>query len=579
MNTKGRDRSLASHSQEIDTAFIELNEVDAEYGAALEFTDEGLSKRERGHLRVPTLQGEWEALRSGWPSMSSEEVARAHTHLIEDVRGFIAHAGDTSNLILDPDLDSYYLMDVTLLALPQMQARLVEILDYTLPRIATGELGLEERIQLRAFETMLQESDYERVLASTATALNEDANFYDVNETLVSSLSEPMAEYQAASEAFIDLTLKLAGGDAAAVKAEDYLAAGRRAQRASHSFWRSAVGQLDKLLEIRINHFKQARLKALVSVGLTLLLTLGFVFAVTRVTSSDLTAIANELDESSGQVASASIQLSSASKSLAADAGQQAASLEEISATLEETSATSSQNSESADSAKRLSEQTREAAEAGSAEMQQMAEAMSDIKSSSDNISDILKTIDEIAFQTNILALNAAVEAARAGEAGAGFAVVAEEVRNLAHRSAEAAKGTGERIQKSIESSKRGVALTSRVFEKLEDIVVKATSMDELVTEISAASREQREGVAQINSATSQLDQSTQTVAAKAQEAAAAATQLSTEAGSQQTTVAKLTKLVSRRAVDSNLSAGPPAMPHGGRPRATAVNSFEQMAA
>ena len=201
-------------------------------------------------------------------------------------------------------------------------------------------------------------------------------------------------------------------------------------------------------------------------------------------------------------------------------------------------------NAENAESAKSISEQTRKAADAGVAEMNAMTLSMDAIKASSDNIAKIIKTIDEIAFQTNILALNAAVEAARAGEAGMGFAVVADEVRNLAQRSATAARETADKIEDSIRKSQEGVAISGKVSVSLQEILTKARQVDDLVAEIAGSSKEQSQGIEQISTAISQMDQVTQTTAASAEEGAAAAEELSSQAVSLEGAIQQLRTLV-----------------------------------
>jgi methyl-accepting chemotaxis protein len=265
---------------------------------------------------------------------------------------------------------------------------------------------------------------------------------------------------------------------------------------------------------------------------------------ITRGINSRLRHMAEGLGEGAAQVASASSQVSSASQSLAEGSSEQAASLEETSASLEEMSSMTKRNAESAQQAKELSNQTRASADAGTAHMEEMRLAMGAIKISSNDIAKIIKTIDEIAFQTNILALNAAVEAARAGEAGAGFAVVADEVRALAQRAAHAAKETASKIEDAIQKSEHGVVISDNVAKALGEIVDKARKVDALVAEIATASQEQTQGIGQVNSAVSQMDQVTQSNAGSAEETAAAAEELNAQAQVMHENVAELLRLV-----------------------------------
>ena len=257
-----------------------------------------------------------------------------------------------------------------------------------------------------------------------------------------------------------------------------------------------------------------------------------------------LTVVATALDDGSNQVSSAAGQVSSASQSLAEGASEQAASLEETSSSLEEMASMTKRNAENARQANDLAKEARAAADKGAGDMQTMAAAMDAIKVSSDDIAKIIKTIDEIAFQTNILALNAAVEAARAGEAGMGFAVVADEVRNLAQRCAQAAKETAGKIEGAIVKTGQGVDISSQVAATLNEIVTKVRQVDDLVSEVAGASREQTEGITQINSAVGQMDKVTQSNAANAEESAAAAEELNAQAGVMKQSVAELLRLV-----------------------------------
>jgi methyl-accepting chemotaxis protein len=267
-------------------------------------------------------------------------------------------------------------------------------------------------------------------------------------------------------------------------------------------------------------------------------------FVVIRGVNRALKKVADTLADASAQVSAAAGQVSASSQSLAEGSSEQAASLEETSASVEEINGMTRRNAESADAARSLASDTQHSTEEGNRQMHEMVAAMADIKLSSDNIAKIIKTIDEIAFQTNILALNAAVEAARAGEAGAGFAVVADEVRRLAQRAAAAAKETAEKIDDSIAKSSRGADLSTAVATGLQQIAEKTSKMNELVVEIATASKEQTQGLGQISTAISQMDHVTQSNAGNAEETAAAAEELNAQAATLLDNVQMLQQLV-----------------------------------
>lgn len=255
-------------------------------------------------------------------------------------------------------------------------------------------------------------------------------------------------------------------------------------------------------------------------------------------------AVIRRLDEAAEANTQSSGLIAQNSVTLAEGASEQAASLEETSASLEEISSMAKRNSEGARRANDLTRQTRAAADVGTQDVQAMNRAMDAIKSSSDGIAKIIKTIDEIAFQTNILALNAAVEAARAGEAGAGFAVVAEEVRALAQRSATAAKETADKIDDSVAKSRHGAEVCAKVAVGLQEIATKSRQVDELVGEIATASNEQTQGIEQVNQAVNQMDKVVQASAARAEEGASVAQELISQSTSLQESVEELNKLV-----------------------------------
>ncbi len=281
-----------------------------------------------------------------------------------------------------------------------------------------------------------------------------------------------------------------------------------------------------------------------ITIFLSVVLGLALGIFITRSIIKPLNRVIEGLSAGSEQVTAASGQVSSSSQSLAEGASEQAASIEETSASIEEISSVTNQNSTNSTEADNLMKNVNEIVTKAGDSMGALTISMDDISKSSEETSKIIKTIDEIAFQTNLLALNAAVEAARAGEAGAGFAVVADEVRNLALRAADAAKNTAELIEGTVKKIKTGSELVTSTSDNFNDVAENTVKVGSLIGEIAEASKEQSEGIGQVNLAVTEMDKVTQQNAANAEESAAASEEMNAQANQMMNYVGDLNKLI-----------------------------------
>lgn len=262
--------------------------------------------------------------------------------------------------------------------------------------------------------------------------------------------------------------------------------------------------------------------------------------------NDSLNTIMTNINDAAGQILSGSSQVSDSSQTLSQGATEQASALEEISSSMSEVGSQTKQNADNAVLANKLTQDVCEVAEQGNTQMGTMISAMAEINQSSQEISKIIKVIDEIAFQTNLLALNAAVEAARAGQHGKGFAVVAEEVRNLAARSAKAASETATLIEGSVQKVENGANIADQTGEALGRISDGVTKVSTLIAEIAESSNEQSSGISQITIGLNQIDDVTQQNTSTSEESAAAAEELAAQANQLHNMLSKFTLESSR---------------------------------
>lgn len=329
---------------------------------------------------------------------------------------------------------------------------------------------------------------------------------------------------------------------------------------------KEAMGLLDKLVKLTAENVGEADRSAIAHATMTktfvttgtiagfiLALALG-VFSSLKITRP-LYRVIHGLAEGSEHVVSASCQVTAASQKLADGASEQASAIEETSSALEEISSMTRRNADNAGRADTFMAETGRVLDEAKSSMEDLSSAMDEISKAGEETQKIIKTIDEIAFQTNLLALNAAVEAARAGEAGAGFAVVADEVRNLAMRAAEAARHTAGLIEGTVQKVGIGVEIVTRAAGAFDKVAGGARKAGDLVGEITAASKEQSQGIEQINQAVADMDKVTQQNAATAEESASAAEEMNSRAKDMKTYVTELSAIVGNRK-DQRLKQG-----------------------
>ena len=491
---------------------------------------------------------------------SPEAAFEAHTRVIAALLDVLGQATDGSNLILDPDLDTYYLMDLSTTRVPQL-------------------IELVARVQAAAGQALAAPSpDAMRVIADRMPLVeyHEDqtkiglAKATTATPELVKSLKADAA--MKPLRGFIELSRSgLLGADGAKGERAAYDDAARLAIDAQFDLSTRLLDDLDRLIETRIAGMKSVRdvTTAIVAVALAAGVYLFYCFfLVTRgglrevqkhleaMTSGDLTTrprpwgrdeaaklmgtladmqaslrhIVSKVRGSSGLIVQASSEIASASTDLSARTEQTASKLVESAASMEEISSTIRNTADNAHEASVVAVANSGVAARGGEVIGRVVATMQEIHASSSQISDIIGVIDSIAFQTNILALNAAVEAARAGEQGRGFAVVAGEVRSLAQRSAQAAKEIKGLITTSVERVDSGTRIVEGAGVTMKELVSNAQRMSDLLREISSAAREESSGVTKVGSAVQELDQMTQQNSALVEQTAAAASTLKGQA-------------------------------------------------
>ncbi|MFZ2999790.1 MAG: methyl-accepting chemotaxis protein [Undibacterium umbellatum] len=532
-----------------------------------------LEKRLGKELRTSSAYAAMQAAFAQTTAAKDVDAAfKAHSDHVQSVMDLLVASTDGSNLTLDPDIGSYYIMDAVFFRMSDIAENTAKLRGIGTLVIKAGSITPEQQRKLSE-SVAIGEFQMHNMLDSLAKVKAKNPELSKVLD-----VETTMAD----TKAFIELARKTV------VDHQEYtpetltnlIASANKTLEGQYLLAERLIKQLDMLLEARVSKYKVRLTGVSIVFAVFFLLATYFFIAFYKVTNGGLLLMRKHLQEmstgdlrfapapawgrdetadviadmrlaydslhelirtvrhsaralhhTSSEISSASLDLSSRSENAAASLEEQAASMEEIGSTVNNTT-------DKATMAARFAADNANVAEEGGKIIANVVETMHNIHASSAKISDIISVIDGIAFQTNILALNAAVEAARAGESGRGFAVVASEVRSLAHRSADAAKEIKNLISNSVDQIDSGTVVVEKAGTTMNTMVNNARQINEYLTEIANASKEQALGVSQVTTAINELDEHTQQNAALVEETAAAAGALTQQAETLQSEIA-----------------------------------------
>ncbi|MDA1231097.1 MAG: methyl-accepting chemotaxis protein [Planctomycetota bacterium] len=585
------ESELASERGKIDQDFQRLDAVQRLLGDSLQVTEDGLSQRQRSHSFPGEMAAAWQKFQAEFESLGPAVSDARYRQLRDNARQLVSHVGDTSNLILDPDLDSYYLMDVSLLGLPRLQNRLAELRLSAGTSFTKSELSAADVLNLASTARLLREADFDAVVTSTRTALAEDLNFHGASgsirqiepalDNFVNSMEDFLSQLEFTEVAQFE-------GRGAAIDLSLI-----RALDASYQLREVVARELDELLRIRIREYKYNRIWSLLLTSLALAVSVILVVFVARsitrplsncvsglqaLASRDLTRRLNfrsdsEIGEISTAVDQAADGMMGAMKSLRASAielNQAADRQTEVSGQM---STTAEQTSQQAQRASIVAEQVSQNTQAVSLAVSELSTAIREIANntqqaarvatdavqlaaatnntvtklghSSAEIGEVIKVITSIAEQTNLLSLNATIEAARAGEAGKGFAVVANAVKELAKQTAHATETIRRKIDATQNDIRDSVTAISRISHTIEQINDFQNSIAGAVEEQTVVTRDISRNVADAAKGTAEIAGNIVQVARAAEGTAAGS--MATRAAAQDATrlASQLNELVS----------------------------------
>ncbi len=582
---------VAKEQGVLDSALRTLEGMDKELGSVLQFTQDGLSKRKRDDAKIDNLSKKWDQLRKSWQTLSEDICKAEHDNLIKIVRTMITHLGDTSNLILDPDLDSFYMVDVSLVALPQAQERISTLLSLYSSAVKSGSKKEEDKTALTAQLTLFSQSDIDRIFASIETALNEDNNFYGKSETLHKNLPSPTEKLKKSTDNFVKLLTN--------IKPEQFtkadpkiLEAGNDCLEDSFTLWDICSIELEELLNKRIAKFKYDRFYSILLSALALSVSFALVWFIgkgitgpirtssarlDKLASGDLASVveiqgqgelgamsqslskavsgmnnaivlissnaqklihssSNQRQVSRGMVANAT-ETSAQANAIASAAEEVSVNIQSVAGAAEEMGATIREIAKQAQQAAQVANEAVTIAETGNKAVLRLGE-------NSTIIGNVIKVITSIAEQTNLLALNASIEAARAGEFGKGFAVVASEVKELAKETSKATEDIRTKIEGIQSDTREAVSSnekTRNIINKIHEI---QNTIAGAVEEQAATTREITRNVADAAMGSTEIAKNITGLAEAAQSTSKGATELEKAAMGLDSMASELEQLV-----------------------------------
>ncbi len=588
----GNELEIVSEQGKVDQALQRLEGVQRLFGLSLQVTDAGLAQRQRSGSAPSDIAAAWQKLKSEQGSLTVASSEVRHRQLRESIRQLVTHVGDTSNLILDPDLDTYYLMDATLIGIPRIQNRMADLRQSVRTAFAKPELEAADLLNLVATARLLREADFKHVVDSLRSSLAEDQNFHGINSSI--------RQIEPALDTFINLiegllkqldvsTIEQARGRGAEIDAQLI-----KALDASHQLRETSSRELDQMLRIRITHLKSKRLWSLLLTAIALTIAISLVILVARsitiplsncvtglqsLASRDLTRrlhyqSESEIGDISAAVDQAADGMLGAIKSIRASATELNRAADRQTDVSSQMSATAEQTSQQAQRASSIAEQVSQNTQAVSMAVSELSTAIREIANntqqaarvatdavqlaattnttvtklgqSSAEIGEVIKVITSIAEQTNLLSLNATIEAARAGEAGKGFAVVANAVKELAKQTATATETIRRKIDVTQSDIRDSVAAINRISHTIQQINDFQNSIAGAVEEQTVVTRDISRNVADAARGTSEIAGNITLVARAAEGTAAGASATRMAAQDATRLAAQLNELVAQ---------------------------------